>query len=74
MNTGSYARVYLFTLENGLQAVGRVIFCIRETVKTEAEIAVMELVRCTQSTTDTVLRNPLRCAPTLPTWIESCLR
>jgi len=46
LETGSYARLYLFTLENDFQAVGRVVFPVRETVKTEAEIAVMELVRC----------------------------
>jgi len=46
MNSGSYAKVYLFTLENDFQAIGRVVFPVRETVKTEAEVAVMELVRC----------------------------
>ena len=46
LSTGSYAKAYLFTLENNFQAVGRVVFPVRETVKTEAEVAVMELVRC----------------------------
>jgi hypothetical protein len=46
MNGGSYAKVYLFTLENDFQAIGRVVYPVRETVKTEAEVAAMELVRC----------------------------
>jgi hypothetical protein len=46
MNGGSYARVFLFTLENNFQAVGRVVLPIREVVKTEAEVAAMEMVRC----------------------------
>jgi len=46
MKMGSYARVYLFTLENDFQVIGRVVFPVRETVKTEAEVAAMELVRC----------------------------
>ncbi|SRR6266498_5915179 len=46
MKMGSYARVYLFTLENDFQAIGRVVFPVRETVETEAEVAAMELVRC----------------------------
>jgi hypothetical protein len=46
INGGSYAKVYLFTLENDFQAIGRVVFPVRETVKTEAEVAAMELVRC----------------------------
>ena len=40
MNTGSYAKVYLFILENDFQAVGRVVYPVCETVKTEAEVAV----------------------------------
>ncbi len=43
MDTGSYARLYLFTLKNDFQAVGRIIFPVRETIKTEAEVAVMEV-------------------------------
>ena len=46
MNTDSYAQVYLFTLENNFQAVGRVVLPVRERVKTEAEVAAMELVLC----------------------------
>jgi len=46
MNSGSYMKVYLFTLKNNFKAIGCVMFPVRETVKTEAEVAVMELVRC----------------------------
>lgn len=45
MNRGSYARVFLFTLENNFQVVGRVVLPVREAVKTEAEVAAMEMVR-----------------------------
>jgi hypothetical protein len=44
-NFGIYARVFLFTLENDQQVVGRVLLPVRETVKTEAEVASMILVR-----------------------------
>ena len=47
MDDGAYARVFLFSLQNDLQVVGRVILAVRESVKTEAEVAAMELVRGT---------------------------
>jgi hypothetical protein len=47
MDGGSYARVSLFTLEDDQKVVGRVVLPVRETVKTEAEVAAMELVRGT---------------------------
>jgi len=37
--------VFLFTLENGKQVIARIILPVRESVKTEAEVAAMELVR-----------------------------
>lgn len=45
MNGGAFARVLLFTLENGMQVIAHIIFPVRESVKTEAEVAAMELVR-----------------------------
>src|SRR5882724_507814 len=48
MNDGAYARAFLFSLANGMQVVGRVILPVRESVKTEAEVATMELVQGTQ--------------------------
>jgi hypothetical protein len=42
---GAYARVFLYTLENGLQVIARVILPVRETVKTESEIAAMDMMR-----------------------------
>lgn len=49
MGGGAYARVFLFTLENDQQVVGRVVLPVRETAKTEAEVASMILVRaCTR--------------------------
>src|SRR4051812_45414086 len=42
---GAYARVFLFTLQDGRKVVGRVVFPVRETIKTEAEAAAMELIR-----------------------------
>jgi hypothetical protein len=47
MGGGAYARVFLFTLEDDQQVVGRVVLPVRETVKTEAEVASMILVRGT---------------------------
>jgi hypothetical protein len=44
---GVYARVFLFTLEDGQQVVGRIVLPVRETVKTEAEVASMVYVRGT---------------------------
>jgi len=35
----------LFTLENGMQVIARILLPVRESVKTEAEVAAMELVR-----------------------------
>lgn len=49
MDNGSYARVFLFTLENGMQVIARIILPVRESVKTEAEVAAMELVRARTS-------------------------
>ena len=45
MDDGAFARVFLFTLENGMQVIARIILPVRESVKTEAEVAAMELVR-----------------------------
>jgi hypothetical protein len=45
MDDGSFARVFLFTLSNNKQVVARVVLPIRESVKTEAEVAAMEVVR-----------------------------
>ena len=45
MDDGAYARVFLFTLENDKKVVGRVVLPVRESIKTEAEVAAMELVR-----------------------------
>jgi hypothetical protein len=47
MDDGTYARVFLFSLQNNFQVVGCIMLPIRESVKTEAEVAVMELVRGT---------------------------
>ena len=45
LGSGVFAKVFLFSLENNIQVVGRVILPVRETIKTEAEVAAMELVR-----------------------------
>jgi serine/threonine protein kinase len=45
MNEGSYARVFLFTLQDDRKVVAKVLLPVRETVKTEGEVAAMELVR-----------------------------
>lgn len=45
MDDGAYARVFLFSLENNMQVVARVILPIRESLKTEAEVVAMEVVR-----------------------------
>ena len=45
LDAGSYARAFLFSLENGIQVVGRVMLPVRESIKTEAEVAAIELVR-----------------------------
>jgi hypothetical protein len=45
MDDGAFARVFLFTLQNGMQVIARIILLVRESVKTEAEVAAMELVR-----------------------------
>jgi hypothetical protein len=47
MQTGAYARVFLFTLADDRKVIARVVLPIRETVKTEAEVAAMEFVRGT---------------------------
>jgi hypothetical protein len=49
MDGGAYARVYLFTLEDDQKVVGRVVLPVRESVRTEAEVAAMELLRGTVS-------------------------
>lgn len=48
MNDGAYARVFLFSLITGVQVVGRVILPVRRSIKTEAEVTTMELVRGNQ--------------------------
>jgi hypothetical protein len=45
MDDGAFARVFLFTLQNGMQVIARIVLPVRESVKTEAEVAAMELVR-----------------------------
>ena len=45
LGAGSFARAFLFSLENSIQLVGRVVLPVRESIKTEAEVAAMELVR-----------------------------
>jgi hypothetical protein len=45
MNHGAYARVFLYTLQNGIQVVARVILPVRESLKTESEIAAMDMMR-----------------------------
>ena len=45
LDDGAFTRVFLFTLENGMQIIARIILPVRESVKTEAEVAAMELVR-----------------------------
>jgi hypothetical protein len=45
LNHGAYARVFHYMLDNNLQLVGRVILPVRETIKTEPEIATMDMVR-----------------------------
>ena len=45
MDDGTFARVFLFTLENGMQVIARILLPVRESVKKEAEVAAMELVR-----------------------------
>jgi hypothetical protein len=47
MQKGSFAHVYLFTLEDNRKVTAKIIFPVRETVKTEAEVAAMEFVRGT---------------------------
>ena len=47
LGAGSYARAFLFALENNIQVVGWVVLPVRESIKTEAEVAAMELVRGT---------------------------
>ncbi|KAF8225392.1 hypothetical protein L208DRAFT_1408608 [Tricholoma matsutake] len=44
MNRGSYACVFLFTLENNFQVVRRVVLPVREMVKTEAEVVAWKYV------------------------------
>ena len=48
MNDGAYARAFLFSLVTGIQVVGRVILPVCESIKTEAEVTMMELVRGNQ--------------------------
>jgi hypothetical protein len=43
MDDVAYPRVFLLSLEGDFQVVGRVILPVLESVKTEAEIAAMEL-------------------------------
>ena len=45
MDDDAFARVFLFMLENGMQVIARIILPVRESVKMEAEVAAMELVR-----------------------------
>jgi hypothetical protein len=44
IGSAAYARVFLFTLEEDHKVVGRVVLPVRETVKTETEVASMVLV------------------------------
>jgi hypothetical protein len=45
MQNGSYARVFLFTLADDKKVIAKVVLPVRETAKTEAEVAAMEFVR-----------------------------
>jgi len=45
LGAGSFARTFLFSLGNNIQLVGRVVLPVRESIKTKAEVAAMELVR-----------------------------
>ena len=45
LNHGAYARAFLYTLQNDIQLVARVILPVRETIKTETEIAAMDMAR-----------------------------
>jgi hypothetical protein len=45
LNHGAYARVFHYTLDNDRQLVARVILPVREIIKTESEIAAMDMVR-----------------------------
>src|ERR1700733_3924598 len=45
MSEGSYARAFLFSPDNDIQVVGRVVLPVRKSMKTEAEVATMQLVR-----------------------------
>jgi len=45
LGAGAFARVFLFSLENNMQVIGRVVLPVRESFKTEAEVAAMEFVR-----------------------------
>jgi hypothetical protein len=45
MKHGAYARVFLYTLQNGLQVIARVTLPVRKGIKTESEIGAMDMVR-----------------------------
>ena len=42
---GSYARAFLYILQDGLHVLARVILPVRRTLKTEAEVASMDTIR-----------------------------
>ena len=44
---GVYAKAFLFTFLDGYAVVGRVLLPVRERLKTEAEVAVMDTLRGT---------------------------
>ena len=46
MGGGSFSHIYRGTIENGLQVIARIVLPVRDQVKTEAEIATMDSIRC----------------------------
>ena len=44
---GAYARVYTTSLETGQELVVRLVLPVRRGLKTEAEVAAMDCIRCT---------------------------
>ena len=56
----AYARAFLFSLVTGTQVVGRVILPVCESIKTEAEVTIMESVRGNQIVHSDPIVIPLR--------------
>ncbi|KAL0958432.1 hypothetical protein HGRIS_000574 [Hohenbuehelia grisea] len=45
LEPGAYSRVFLYTMQDGLKIVGKVVLPARRTIKTEAEVAAMDTMR-----------------------------